>query len=814
MCVVEAIGGMGKSALCWKWLQDEIIATNEKVEGIVWWSFYDQGFEDFIHHLYEYCIPEHIRNRQQRIDETTEVISALTNHRFLLVLDGFERVLRGYAQMMAMYIQEGGLSQINMDAVNEAFDVVQRTPVTPKAEKLLRALCAGSSKTVMTTRLFPATIEGLAGVKQIKLTGLSKTDTIAFFKAEGIEGADEEMIKAGVVYGFHPLMLKLLSTAIKRSFTRNIERAFGGNLIIDEKEPIKILATSYNLLNKDEQKVAATISVFRTAFTFDAATALFPDWESEKLESTLVELCNLGFVMYNEQQRLFDFHPIMRSYLYNGLTGKDTVHQLAITYFSALPAKEKTTALADLEPVIEQYHHLVRAGRLDEACDLYYNRLDDQLFYQLALSDLCINLIQQLFTSPTEPIPELRSRGDQAYVLNHLGNFYALTGQLGSAKQHFGKVLLWSFEGSESDNLNVGLANTADMVHMQMAKLSAAFVHLTKVAAPAGNSRTFDEAFCNILLAYISIAAGCIGDLSEGISAESYLRASMTYAIDKSQLSIVSLVAFETTLLALAQVGSGENLEEEFCMQALSCSLEAAGSAEQSRIASYPVPLYFLRAYEAVCRALVAIMKFGPLAPTATGKVYFYDEHFQYITDAVIPGPDNYMGLAERCVNEGLTMSRKLTRVFNECTFSLLLAQMEWQKVRDGRAEEEHFAEVEKIISETHALAARIEYRMRLADVHLFCAEMLIEIQELKLGDKEQILGLSAAKHLEKAREYARDTSTIDDIFLPPDGSADEFYKDIPEYEMLKRGMTEEERITKGYYVAWLKAERLEARIV
>ncbi len=62
-------------------------------------------------------------------------------------------------------------------------------------------------------------------------------------------------------------------------------------------------------------------------------------------------------------------------------------------------------------------------------------------------------------------------------------------------------------------------------------------------------------------------------------------------------------------------------------------------------------------------------------------------------------------------------------------------------------------------------------------------------------------------------REYALDTSTIEDIFLPPDATADEFYKDIPEYEMLKRGLTEEERITKGYYAAWLRADRLEERM-
>jgi len=45
-----AIGGMGKSALTWKWFND--IAPNElpKLDGRMWWSFYesDAHWENFI----------------------------------------------------------------------------------------------------------------------------------------------------------------------------------------------------------------------------------------------------------------------------------------------------------------------------------------------------------------------------------------------------------------------------------------------------------------------------------------------------------------------------------------------------------------------------------------------------------------------------------------------------------------------------------------------------------------------------------------------------------------------------------------------
>lgn len=47
---VVAIGGMGKSALTWKWLND--IAPLERTDraGRLWWSFYesDATFENFV----------------------------------------------------------------------------------------------------------------------------------------------------------------------------------------------------------------------------------------------------------------------------------------------------------------------------------------------------------------------------------------------------------------------------------------------------------------------------------------------------------------------------------------------------------------------------------------------------------------------------------------------------------------------------------------------------------------------------------------------------------------------------------------------
>jgi len=42
---------------------------------------------------------------------------------------------------------------------------------------------------------------------------------------------------------------------------------------------------------------------------------------------------------------------------------------------------KKVKTLEDLAPVIELYHHMVRAGNLDEAAKLLYERFADALLY-------------------------------------------------------------------------------------------------------------------------------------------------------------------------------------------------------------------------------------------------------------------------------------------------------------------------------------------------------------------------------------------------------------------------------------------------
>ena len=62
---IAGIGGMGKSTLTWRWLNDDVLGDSYQFDGVVWWSFYDEksGFEKFL----DYCLKEIIKIAKARL---------------------------------------------------------------------------------------------------------------------------------------------------------------------------------------------------------------------------------------------------------------------------------------------------------------------------------------------------------------------------------------------------------------------------------------------------------------------------------------------------------------------------------------------------------------------------------------------------------------------------------------------------------------------------------------------------------------------------------------------------------------------------
>src|SRR5207302_9918211 len=107
---VVAIGGMGKSALTWKWFNDVAPQEMKNLAGRMWWSFYesDASFENFVTRALAYVSKRPLDEVQQIAapERETQLLALLDHEPFLLVLDGLERILIAYARMDAAHLSD------------------------------------------------------------------------------------------------------------------------------------------------------------------------------------------------------------------------------------------------------------------------------------------------------------------------------------------------------------------------------------------------------------------------------------------------------------------------------------------------------------------------------------------------------------------------------------------------------------------------------------------------------------------------------------------------------------------------------------
>ncbi|UCE08325.1 MAG: hypothetical protein JSW07_10020, partial [bacterium] len=462
----------------------------------------------------------------------------------------------------------------------------------------------------------------------------------------------------------------------------------------------------------------------------------------------------------------------MRSFLYDNLTTKDKVHQQAVGYFEAMPKAEKVVKLEDLTPVIELYHHLIGAGKFEDAYVLWRDRLWKVLFYQLSGYNLQNELLLELFSKDNEEIINLKNDSHKSKVFNELANSYSLSGQPAKAVPLFLRTIGFTERNKETRNLAIDLGNLAHMAQIPIGQLSAAVVHLRKsIALFQEVQAEFDEAVehkeLGRVLAYQHNASGRAEEEFQD-----------AYNIDSKQnnLQALSLIFAYRSVSALLKTRV-DVTQKSILRYTLEQAHQALEFAEKDAKTFSPVPRDFIRAYWLLGESLVQYKNQNAKIKKSF-EIHFYDEHFQTITGTELVQPDNELETAARCLTEALRRCRKANLVDSES--DILLA---WARLERSRGSKGEMERLKEYLKEAKEIAERAGYRLKLADIHLFCGEVLLK----KPGEK--LLGITAKEHLHLAKEYAKDVSTFEDLYQSKDKH---FYDGITEYEMLKRGMTEQ----------------------
>jgi len=677
--VLRALGGFGKSALVWHWLLYDVDPA--RWPRVVWWCFYEPAapFDRFLARTLEYLgvDPKPLGPREQ----VEEILRALYQPGTLLVLDGFERELRAFAGMGAAYQgDQEGTTQDGHD----------RDCVSPLAEVFLRGVCSLpdlKGRVVLTTRLRPRILETrsgelLSGCGERELLALQPEDAVDFFHAEGIRGTRAEIMASCDPYGYHPLSLRFLAGLVLRDLQKPGDIAAAQKLDISGdlvQRQHHVLEQAYENLAPWQRRLLSRIACFRGAVSYEAVTAAAGENPPEKVDDSLRDFVARGLLHHDARDRRFDLHPIVRRYAYDRLRKEERqdAHRTLRDYFAAVPPPERVQALADLDPVIELYHHMVRAGTYDAAFELYRDRISRATYYQLGAYELCIELLGSLFPDGEDLPPRLNVERNQGWILNELGNSYKRAGQPRRAMLLF-KRQHTIYEALENKaGFVVGLTNLADD-EMEIGELRSAEAHLHQQLGLCQESDdAFQEAIGHHHLGRLLVLRG------RWEEAEVEFQRALAIFEENGDVQAQSVVWAYRCLLWLSRNHAGVKSKASQSLAAAQRSLELA---EETTRTLHPYPRDYVRAYWLL-----------GAAHRETGD----------------------LTAAERHLSEALTRCRRISAVDAETDILLDLARLRL-KIGD-------LAEARRLAEEALTITERCGYVLQGADVHLLLAQLDID---------------------------------------------------------------------------------------
>lgn len=431
--------------------------------------------------------------------------------------------------------------------------------------------------------------------------------------------------------------------------------------------------------------------------TYDALS-VFNTYKSEaEFDAALDELIDRGLLLFDRERGRYDLHPIVRGYAYDRLADKAGVHTRLGDYFAAVPMPEKVESLDDLAPVIELYHHTIRAGRYDEARDLFYARLNAPLYYRLGAYQTFVELQNAFFPdSDFSAKPRLKDEGWWAKLLNDSANCYSLSGQPRHAVPLFEGYIDISRKGKDKVNEAVGLGN-----------LACQQVILGELAAAEQSLRRRIE-LCREIKDEFREAVGhhALGELLAYQS-----------AFDEAAQEL------DTALASFSKLGATQPKCVVWAYRAIRALLlgDTKAALEASR-----------KAYEIACSR--------------------QNERDLIRAEWLLGAAHRVLGnlpKAETHLTEALTRCRRINLVELEPDILLEMARLRWVQARGDEVTSDESTRLQEkaleLAREALAIANRCEYRLKQADIHNFLAQLALE-----RGDREE-----AREHAEIARERA-----------------------------------------------------------
>jgi hypothetical protein len=391
---VIAIGGMGKSALTWKWFKDVAPQETKNLAGRMWWSFYesDATFENFITRALAYVTQRPLDDVQQipAPERETQLLAALDHQTFLFVLDGLERILIAYARMDAARLDDSEVGK----------EKNLRKTANPRIGRFLQKLAqVKQSRILVSSRLYPAELETAGGDPvpgsfRINLAGLTDEDAVELWRAFGVSGSRDQVLLVFNTFDKHALLIQALAGEVSRyrKAPGNFEEWLRANPTFDPSKFARTKAAMAHVLefamrglDDESERTLQTIAAFRMPAGYDTLNAILVGKNKAcadelELDAALVDLEDRGLLGWDRRANRYDLHPVVRGIVWSSVNDRrrGELYGGLYSYFSSLPRRnwEDVRSLEDLSPYVEIYSSLIGLGRSDEAEKLLRDQLN------------------------------------------------------------------------------------------------------------------------------------------------------------------------------------------------------------------------------------------------------------------------------------------------------------------------------------------------------------------------------------------------------------------------------------------------------
>jgi len=464
-----AIGGIGKSALTWKWFNDIASEKSNNFAGCLWWSFYesDATFENFVIRALAYVTKRRLEEIESipGSERENQLLAAFDRERFLIVLDGFERILVAYARMDAAHLADDEYDKQIAGRIAEAYHLptgaadafmgehTLRKAADPRVGIFLRKLSrVRATRVVITTRLYPADLqssvnnEPLPGCIAFLPVGLGDDDAVDLWRAFGVSGERKSLLRLFNLVDNHPLLIQALASEVARDRRSpgDFDRWRRAHPDFDPFRLPLIQVKSHVLefalrgLDAKTRETLRVVAAFRMPVPYDTLAALLIDRQvcadDEQLDWILTELEDRGLMGWDKRGNRYDLHPIVRGVVWSALddSARHGVYSSLQAHFEALPIA-RVTSLADLTPAIELYNTLIGLKRYDDAYILFRDRLSSATLFNVNANAERVMMLEMLFPDGLEQLPRLSDPNRQAFTLNALALAHLLIGQPSNA---------------------------------------------------------------------------------------------------------------------------------------------------------------------------------------------------------------------------------------------------------------------------------------------------------------------------------------------------------------------------------------------